>query len=85
VGVDERLESSSIAKILRVRLSWRPQLALLTQIISELEQLAMVGKSREIIELLCQVVPTFQPLQSSGVTSAIRAQEHLVLGAKDRA
>jgi FlaA1/EpsC-like NDP-sugar epimerase len=85
VGADERLESSSIEKILRVHLSWRPQLALLTQIISELEQLAMVGKSREIIELLCQVVPTFQPLLSSGVTSAIRAPEHLVLGSKERA
>ena len=65
VGMDERLEPTSIEKIVQVRESWRPQLTVLKQEISKLESLAMGGKSREIIELLCQVVPTFQPLQTT--------------------
>jgi FlaA1/EpsC-like NDP-sugar epimerase len=83
VGDDERLEPSGVEKILRVRLAWLPQLAFLTQKISELERLAIAGKSREVIELLCEVVPTFQPLQLSVVTPAMQAQERLVLGPKN--
>jgi FlaA1/EpsC-like NDP-sugar epimerase len=85
VGADEQLEPLSVEKILRVRLSWHPRLDILTQKISELEHLAMMGKSRQIIELLGQVVPTFQPLQSSGATLAMQAQEPLVIGSKDHA
>jgi FlaA1/EpsC-like NDP-sugar epimerase len=85
VGEDERLEPSGVEKILRVRLAWLPQLAVLTQKISALERLAIAGKSREVIELLCEVVPTFQPLQLSVVKPAMQAQERLVLGPKNRA
>jgi FlaA1/EpsC-like NDP-sugar epimerase len=85
VGEDEQLEPSGVEKILQVRPTWLPQLAFFTQKISELEQLAIAGKSKEIIELLCEIVPTFQPLQASGVTPAMHAQEHLVFSAKNRA
>jgi FlaA1/EpsC-like NDP-sugar epimerase len=85
VGEDEWLEPSGVEKILRVRLSRLPQLAVLTQKISELEHQAIVGKSREVIELLWSVVPTFQPLQLSVVTPAMQAQERLVLDPKNRA
>jgi FlaA1/EpsC-like NDP-sugar epimerase len=71
VGEDERLEPSAVEKILRVRLVWLPQLGFLTQKIAALEHLAIAGKSREVIELLCEVVPTFQPLQASGITPAM--------------
>jgi hypothetical protein len=62
-----------------------PQLAFLTQKISELERLAIAGKSGEVIELLRQVVPTFHPLQGSGVTPMIQAQEPLALSTKNGA
>jgi FlaA1/EpsC-like NDP-sugar epimerase len=84
IGADEQLEPLSLEKILRVRMSWYPRLPVLTQKISELEALAMLGKSREIIELLRQVVPTFKPLQPSRVAEAILAQEHLLSGSKNR-
>jgi FlaA1/EpsC-like NDP-sugar epimerase len=85
VGEDERLELSGVEKILRVRLVWLPQLAFLTQKISELEHLAIAGKAREVIELLCEVVPTFKPLQLSIVTPAMQTQERLVLSPKNHA
>jgi FlaA1/EpsC-like NDP-sugar epimerase len=84
VGIDERLEPAGIEKIVQVRESWRPQLAVLKQKISKLEYLAMAGKSREIIELLCQVVPTFQPLRPPDGTPSMQAQERLVLVPEDR-
>jgi FlaA1/EpsC-like NDP-sugar epimerase len=85
VGEDERLEPSRVEKILRVRPAWLPQLSFLTRKISALERLAISGKSREVIELLCEVVPTFQPLQPSAITPAMRVQERLVLSPKHRA
>jgi FlaA1/EpsC-like NDP-sugar epimerase len=85
VGEDERLEPSGVEKILRVRLAWLPQLGLLTQKISELEHLAIAGKSKDVIALLCEVVPTFKPLQSAVLTPAMQTQERLLLGPKNRA
>jgi FlaA1/EpsC-like NDP-sugar epimerase len=85
VGEDERLELSGVEKILRVRAVWLPQLTFLTQKISELERLAIAGKSREVIELLCDVVPTFQPLQLSVVPPVMKLQGRLVLGPKNPA
>jgi len=85
VGTDERLEPAGIEKIVQVRESWRPQLAVLKQKIAKLEYLAMAGKSQEIIELLCQVVPTFQPRRPPDGTPSMQAQERLVLVPEDRA
>jgi FlaA1/EpsC-like NDP-sugar epimerase len=69
VGADERLEPSGVEKILQVHLTWLPQLPSLTHHISELERLAIAGKSKQVIELLCEVVPTFQPVQPAGTTN----------------
>ena len=84
VGMDERLEPTGIEKIMQVRESWRPELTVLKQEISKLESLAMGGKSREIIELLCQVLPTFQPLQPPDGTPSMQVQERLVLVPENR-
>jgi FlaA1/EpsC-like NDP-sugar epimerase len=84
VGEDERLESSGIDKILRVRLTALPQLAFLTQKISELERLAIAGKSREVIKLLGEVVPTFQPRQPAGMARATNAGEFFQLVPQNR-
>jgi FlaA1/EpsC-like NDP-sugar epimerase len=85
VGMDERLEPAGIEKIVQVRESWHPQLAVLKQKIAKLEDLAMAGKSREIIELLCQAVPTFQPFRPPNGTPSMQVQERLVLVPEDRA
>jgi FlaA1/EpsC-like NDP-sugar epimerase len=74
VGEDERLEPSGVEKILWVQLACLPQLAFLTQAISELERLASAGK-KEAIELLCKAVPTFQPIQSAGMATATNSSE----------
>jgi FlaA1/EpsC-like NDP-sugar epimerase len=62
VGVDETLEPTGVEKILQVG-SLRPLRPVsLSKKLLELERLAIEGKSNELIELLCGVVPTFHPL-----------------------
>ncbi len=60
VGMDEMLVASGVESILQVQSGWIPDPASLTQKISQLEQLAIEGKSREVIDLLYEVVPTFR-------------------------
>jgi FlaA1/EpsC-like NDP-sugar epimerase len=69
VGDDETLEPSGVEKILRVRPQRPPGPARLVKKLSELERLAIEGKSEALIELLCEVVPTFHPFQTAGVNS----------------
>ena len=76
IGEGERLEPSGVEKTLRVQLACLPQLAFLTQAISELERLAITGKSKEVIELLCEAVPTFQSIQPAGMATATKSSEH---------
>jgi len=62
IGMDEIVEPSGAEKILRVRSGWIPQKAVFCQQISQLEDLAIWGKTKEILTLLYEVVPTFRPL-----------------------
>jgi len=73
VGADETLEPSGVDKILRVRSACLPDAASLMQKISALEQLAAGGKTVGIIELLCEVVPTFHPMGVNG-SKTVRGQ-----------
>jgi FlaA1/EpsC-like NDP-sugar epimerase len=66
VGIDETLEPSGVEKILQVRPRRLPRPARLVKKLSELERLAIEGKSDALIELLCEVVPTFHPFQAAG-------------------
>jgi FlaA1/EpsC-like NDP-sugar epimerase len=75
VEEDERLEPSGVEKIPRVQLAYLPQLAFQTQAISELKRLAIAGKPKEVIELLCEALPTFQPIQSAGMATATNSSE----------
>jgi FlaA1/EpsC-like NDP-sugar epimerase len=65
VAMDETLVPADVEKILRVQSGWIPQLQLLVQKITELEQLAISGKSEDVIELLYEMVPTFRPVNAS--------------------
>jgi FlaA1/EpsC-like NDP-sugar epimerase len=67
VGEDERLEASEVEKILRVLPQRPPRPTYLDKKLSELEQLAIEGKSEALIEVLCEIVPTFHPFHVVGV------------------
>jgi FlaA1/EpsC-like NDP-sugar epimerase len=71
VAMDETLVPSDVEKILRVRSGWIPQLELLVQKITELEQLAINGKTERLIELLYEIVPTFRRL-NAGIAKQLR-------------
>jgi FlaA1/EpsC-like NDP-sugar epimerase len=66
VSDDETLELSGVEKILRVRSLQDSKPASLTEKLTELERLAIEGRSDALIELLCEVVPTFRPLHMVG-------------------
>ncbi|MBI3609516.1 MAG: polysaccharide biosynthesis protein [Nitrospirae bacterium] len=61
VGMDETVEPTSVEKILRVRGGRSPEPAILMRMVLELEGLAAEGKSRTVIEKLCEIVPTYRP------------------------
>jgi len=63
VGMDEAIESSGVDKIQRINSAWVPDVEFITQKISEMERLATEGKSKTLIQLICQLVPTFRPLE----------------------
>jgi FlaA1/EpsC-like NDP-sugar epimerase len=67
VGEDETLEPSGVEKILRVRPRRPSAMESLPEKLLELERLAIEGKSATLIELLCEVVPTFHPFSFVGV------------------
>jgi FlaA1/EpsC-like NDP-sugar epimerase len=67
VGEDETLEPSGVEKILRVRPRRPFAMESLPEKLLELERLAIEGKSAALIELLCEVVPTFHPFPFVGV------------------
>jgi FlaA1/EpsC-like NDP-sugar epimerase len=66
IGVDERMEPSGVEAILRVHPAWRPRLRTLTEQIDELDRLAARGATRDIVELLGDIVPTFRATSVSG-------------------
>jgi FlaA1/EpsC-like NDP-sugar epimerase len=67
VGKDEMLEPSKVEKILQVLPQRPPGPTHLDNDLSELEQLAIKGKSEALIERLCEIVPTFHPLHTVGI------------------
>ena len=72
VGTDETVEPSSVEKILRVRSSASTQAELLWQGIARLELLAARGESDLLIEELCKVIPSFQPMNVSKVRTRVQ-------------
>jgi FlaA1/EpsC-like NDP-sugar epimerase len=62
VGEDEEVEPSSVASILRIRPRAALEHAALVARIHQLEELAAVGDSAAVLELLRAIVPTYHPL-----------------------
>jgi len=60
VAMGETLEPSGVEKILRVRSARLPEPGFLMEKLSELEQLAIEGKSGAVVTVLGEVVPTIQ-------------------------
>jgi FlaA1/EpsC-like NDP-sugar epimerase len=70
VGDNETLEPSGVEKIWQVRSPLLPTPPFLAQKLMELERLAIEGKSKAVIDLLCEVVPTMQPFYAAGAMAA---------------
>jgi FlaA1/EpsC-like NDP-sugar epimerase len=72
VSDDETLEPCGVEKILQVRSLQVSKAVSLAEKLAELERLAIEGRSETLIELLCEVVPTFHPLQLQPVAGSPR-------------
>lgn len=75
VGIDERVEPSGTRKINRVCSQWQPDNEQLMTDLHELEWLAGQGRTKAIIALLREIVPTFQ---LAGESPVPRQQQQVV-------
>ena len=64
VGADEALVASNVEKILRVEAIGIPDLEFMHEKIAELERLVTDDRSEPLMEWLCEVVPTFRPMNT---------------------
>jgi FlaA1/EpsC-like NDP-sugar epimerase len=61
VGQDETVEPLEAGKIFRVRPGMLPDPGVLAKTVCELEELAIQGDAKEVVNQLAEVVPTFKP------------------------
>ena len=62
VAMDEMIVPSEVEKIMRVQSAWIADLDFVTQKIEEIERLALKGQTPAALQLLCELVPTFRPI-----------------------
>jgi FlaA1/EpsC-like NDP-sugar epimerase len=60
VGADETIAPSGVAQIFQVQAEWLPDPEVLAQQLTALEELALQGEPRALLELLYEVIPTFR-------------------------
>jgi len=72
-GHDETLEPSSIEKILQILCDNLPEQQLLQKQLTRMEAAAIAGRTSEVLELLREMVPTFQPAELEKPVSRLRA------------
>ena len=79
VGADEAAEPSGETKINRVCPQWQPNLEQLTADLRELEWLAEQGRTKAIVALLREIVPTFRlPEESSASHNQRQVAENIL-------
>jgi FlaA1/EpsC-like NDP-sugar epimerase len=62
VAMDEMIVPSEVEKIMRVQSAWIADLDFVTQKIEEIERLALKDQTPAALQLLCELVPTFRPI-----------------------
>lgn len=75
VAMDEMIVPSEVEKIKRVQSGWVADLELLIRTIEQMERLAINGKSRQTLELLREIVPTFRSVGMDPSDPTRRRQE----------
>jgi len=65
VGTDETLQPSEVGKICQVQVGHLPEPTVLMQHIAQLERLAVDGASKEVLDYLCILVPTYRPVYTA--------------------
>lgn len=65
VGADETVQSSGMEKILQVQVGHLPETTLLMQAIATLEHFASEGASKEVLDSLCDLVPTYHSTRAA--------------------
>ena len=72
VGVDEKVEATDSNRILRISPSKHQSLEALLRHIQAMENLAIHGKSEDLMKMLCEIVPNFTADAHSPETDDIR-------------
>jgi FlaA1/EpsC-like NDP-sugar epimerase len=62
VGPGETVQTTGANKILKIRSALHVDSAVLMDRIVEMEKLAITGESKALLEILCEIVPNFQPI-----------------------
>ncbi len=62
VAMDEMIVPSGVEKIMRVQSAWVANVDFVTKRIEEIERLALKGQTPAALDLVCQLVPTFRPI-----------------------
>ena len=64
VGVDETVQPSGVEKIFQVQVGHLPETTVLMQTIATLERCAVEGASKEVLDHLYELVPTYHPTRA---------------------
>jgi FlaA1/EpsC-like NDP-sugar epimerase len=62
VGTDEILQPSEVEKIYQVQATCLPDSTVLMQQIAKLEEFAVEGTSKEVVDCLSELIPTYHPV-----------------------
>jgi FlaA1/EpsC-like NDP-sugar epimerase len=62
VGIDEKVETTSFSRIMKIRPAAHVNQAALAGQIQEMERLAIQGDTKGLFQLLCALVPNFNPV-----------------------
>jgi FlaA1/EpsC-like NDP-sugar epimerase len=62
VAMDEMIVPPEVEKIMQVQSAWVADLDFVIQKIEEIERFALKGQTPAALDLLCELVPTFRPI-----------------------